>query len=76
MRTLSSMSKKKQLKISSETLFLYAPLAHRLGLYSIKTELEDLSLKFTKPEIYKAISLKLNETKIERNKFINKFISF
>ena len=46
---------------------------HRLGLYSIKTELEDLSLKFTKPEIYKAISLKLNETKIERNKFINKF---
>jgi len=73
MRTLSSMSKKKQLKISSETLFLYAPLAHRLGLYSIKTELEDLSLKFTKPEIYKAISLKLNETKIERNKFINKF---
>ncbi|MBH07571.1 MAG: RelA/SpoT family protein [Flavobacteriales bacterium] len=73
MRTLSSMSKKKQLKIASETLFLYAPLAHRLGLYSIKTELEDLSLKFTKPEIYKAISLKLNETKIERNKFINKF---
>ena len=73
MRTLSSMSKKKQLKISSETLFLYAPLAHRLGLYSIKTELEDLSLKFTKPEIYKAISLKLNETKIERNKFISKF---
>ena len=73
MRTLSSMSKKKQLKISSETLFLYAPLAHRLGLYSIKTELEDLSLKFTKPEVYKAISLKLNETKIERNKFINKF---
>ena len=73
MRTLSSMSKKKQLKISSETLFLYAPLAHRLGLYSIKTELEDLSLKFTKPEIYKAISIKLNETKRERTKFINKF---
>ena len=73
MRTLSSMSKKKQLKISSETLFLYAPLAHRLGFYSIKTELEDLSLKFTKPEIYKAISLKLNETKKDRSRFINKF---
>ncbi len=75
MRTLSAMSKQKQLKIASETLFLYAPLAHRLGLYSIKTELEDLGLKFTKPEVYKAISLKLNETKNERKKFINKFIS-
>ena len=71
--TLSSMSKKKQLKISSETLFLYAPLAHRLGLYSIKTELEDLSLKFTKPEIYKAISLKLNRTKIEEISLLTNF---
>ena len=73
MRTLDAMSKQQKLKIASETLYLYAPLAHRLGLYPIKTELEDLGLKFTKPEIYKAISLKLNETKISRNKYINKF---
>ena len=75
MRTLDAMSKQQKLKIASETLYLYAPLAHRLGLYPIKTELEDLGLKFTKPEIYKAISLKLNETKISRNKYINKFSS-
>jgi len=73
MRTLDAMSKQQKLKIASETLYLYAPLAHRLGLYAIKTELEDLGLKFTKPEIYKAISIKLNETKISRNKYINKF---
>ncbi|MBT7896484.1 MAG: bifunctional (p)ppGpp synthetase/guanosine-3',5'-bis(diphosphate) 3'-pyrophosphohydrolase, partial [Flavobacteriales bacterium] len=73
MRTLDAMSKQQQLKIASETLYLYAPLAHRLGLYPIKTELEDLGLKFTKPEIYKAISIKLNETKLSRNKYINKF---
>ncbi len=73
MRTLSAMSKQKQLKIASETLYLYAPLAHRLGLYRMKTELEDLGLKYTKPEIYKAISLKLNESKNERNRFISKF---
>ncbi|MEC7646636.1 MAG: bifunctional (p)ppGpp synthetase/guanosine-3',5'-bis(diphosphate) 3'-pyrophosphohydrolase [Bacteroidota bacterium] len=73
MRTLENMSKSKQLKIASETLYLYAPLAHRLGLYSIKTELEDLGLKFTKPEIYKAISEELNATKEERNKYILKF---
>ena len=58
MRTLESMPKHKQLKIASETLYLYAPLAHRLGLYIIKTELEDLGLKFTKSEVYKAISEK------------------
>ena len=73
MRTLESMTKPKQLKIASETIYLYAPLAHRLGLYSIKTELEDLGLKFTKSEVYKAISLNLNETKKERTKYINKF---
>ena len=73
MRTLDAMTKQKQLKIASETIYLYAPLAHRLGLYSIKTELEDLGLKFTKSEIYKAISISLNETKRDRSKYINKF---
>jgi len=72
MRTLEAMTKSKQLKIASETLYLYAPLAHRLGLYAIKTELEDLGLKFTKSEVYKAISLSLNETKKERARYINK----
>jgi GTP diphosphokinase / guanosine-3',5'-bis(diphosphate) 3'-diphosphatase len=73
MRTLDNMTKSKQLKIASETLFLYAPLAHRLGLYPIKTELEDLGLKFTKPEVYKAIAQELKATKEERNKYISKF---
>jgi guanosine-3',5'-bis(diphosphate) 3'-pyrophosphohydrolase len=73
MRTLDAMPVHKKLKIASETLYLYAPLAHRLGLYSIKTELEDLGLKFTKPEVYKAIAEGLNETKEERTKYITKF---
>ena len=73
MRTLENMTKPKQLKIASETLYLYAPLAHRLGLYSIKTELEDLGLKFTKPEVYKAIAEELKATKEERKKYILKF---
>ncbi|MBT6649757.1 MAG: bifunctional (p)ppGpp synthetase/guanosine-3',5'-bis(diphosphate) 3'-pyrophosphohydrolase [Flavobacteriales bacterium] len=73
MRTLDAMKKPKQLKIASETLYLYAPLAHRLGLYAIKTELEDLGIKFTKPEVYKAIAEGLQATKEERNKYITKF---
>ena len=73
MRTLENMTKSKQLKIASETLYLYAPLAHRLGLYSIKTELEDLGLKFTKPEVYKAIAEELKATKEEKKKYILKF---
>ena len=73
MRTLDAMPKAKQLKIASETLYLYAPLAHRLGLYSIKTEMEDLGLKFTKPEVYKAIAVGLKDTKEERKKYIGKF---
>ncbi len=74
MRTLESMTKEKQLKISSETAYLYAPLAHRLGLYSIKTELEDLSFKFTEPEIYSTIVQMIKESEADRKKFINRFM--
>ncbi|CAN5614175.1 RelA/SpoT family protein [soil metagenome] len=73
MRTLGSMPRDKQLKIASETAYLYAPLAHRLGLYAIKTELEDLSLKYTEPEVYKTIALKLQQSKKDRDKFIQEF---
>ncbi len=73
MRTLGSMRKDKQLKIASETSFLYAPLAHRLGLYNIKSELEDLSLKYTHPKDYKEIEDKLEKTKEVRERFIRKF---
>ena len=73
MRTLGSMRHDKQLKISSETKFLYAPLAHRLGLYSIKSELEDLSLLYTEPKVYEEIENKLKSTKDARNRFIRKF---
>lgn len=74
MRTLESMSREKQLKISSETSYLYAPLAMRLGLYEIKSELEDLSLKFTENDVYNEITNRLKETKKERTKFIHEFI--
>lgn len=74
MRTLASMPRHKQLKIASETMYLYAPLAHRLGLYSIKSELEDLYLKYTDTETYKEIVYKINESKSYRNKFIKNFI--
>lgn len=70
MRTLDSMPEYKQIKIASETTYLYAPLAHRLGLYSIKTELEDLALKYEHPLIYWEISKKFTETEEERNKYI------
>lgn len=73
MRTLEAMSPKSQLKIASETLYLYAPLAHRLGLYTLKTELEDISLSFTEPDVYKEIVSKLKESEKERIRFINKF---
>ena len=63
MRTLESLNREKQLKIASETMYLYAPLAHRMGLYAIKTEMEDLALKYTEPGLYKEIARKLNETK-------------
>lgn len=73
MRTLSSMRHDKQIKIASETKFLYAPLAHRLGLYSIKSELEDLAFRYTEPEIYNDIEKKLKSTQDVRNRFIRKF---
>ncbi|MGB6083555.1 RelA/SpoT family protein [Moheibacter sp.] len=75
MRTLESMHEDKQMKIASETIFIYAPLAHRMGLYNIKSELEDLSLKYTKPEEYFSIERKLQETKKEREKYIEDFSS-
>ncbi|MCB0806307.1 MAG: bifunctional (p)ppGpp synthetase/guanosine-3',5'-bis(diphosphate) 3'-pyrophosphohydrolase [Bacteroidales bacterium] len=74
MRTLDAMPVHKQLKIASETTYLYAPLAHRFGLYSIKTELEDLSLKYTEPEIYKSITAKIESTEKERKRFAQRFI--
>ncbi|MCE3227671.1 MAG: transporter [Bacteroidetes bacterium] len=74
MRTLEHMKRDKQIKIASETLFLYAPLAHRLGLNTIKTELEDLGLKYTDSEAYYDIAVKLKETEPERKRFIQKFI--
>jgi GTP pyrophosphokinase len=74
MRTLDSMARPKQMKIASETNYLYAPIAHRLGLYNIKGELEDLSLKFMQPEIYRDIAKKLAESKSKRTKYINEFI--
>src|SRR5829696_2046961 len=74
MRTLDSMKSEKQLKVSSETVYVYAPLAHRMGLYSIKTELEDHSMKYLEPETYKEIARKLAETRRERARFINEFI--
>ncbi len=74
MRTLDSMKREKQLKISSETVYVYAPLAHRMGLYNIKTELEDLAMKYLEPEEYKEIARKLSETKRERSRYINEFI--
>ena len=73
MRTLDHMAREKQLKIASETLFMYAPLAHRLGLYNIKTELEDLALKYKDPEIYEEIIGKLQKTQAVRTRFINAF---
>ena len=74
MRTLDSMKREKQLKIASETVYVYAPLAHRMGLYNIKTELEDLSMKYMEPDSYRYIAQKLDKTKRERTRYINDFI--
>ena len=74
MRTLESMPRNKQLRVSSETIYLYAPLAHRLGLNAIKTELEDLYLRFTDNPTYKDIADKIDETRASRNRFIKQFV--
>lgn len=74
MRTLDSMPRHKQLKIASETIYLYAPLAHRLGLYAIKTELEDLYLKYTDTEIYTELTNKVRQSRSARNRFIKDFV--
>ena len=73
MLTMDSMPEYKQLKIASETLYIYAPLAHRIGLYNIKTALEDLSLKYTEPEVFNDISDKIEESKEEQQKYIDDF---
>ena len=73
MRTLDSLPEHKKMKVAGETIFLYAPLAHRLGLYAIKSELEDLSFKFRQPQIYEEISSKLKHTEKKNIALINKF---
>ena len=75
MLTMDSMPEHKQIKIASETLYIYAPLAHRIGLYNIKTELEDLSLKYTEPEVYNSILEKISESKDDQNRYIKNFSS-
>ncbi|MEI7508362.1 MAG: RelA/SpoT family protein [Flavobacterium sp.] len=70
MQTMDSMPDYKQVKIASETLYIYAPLAHRLGLYNIKTKLEDLGSKYTEPVVYKDIVSKIKETKEEQDEYI------
>ncbi|WP_297792485.1 RelA/SpoT family protein [uncultured Eudoraea sp.] len=73
MLTMDAMPEHKQVKMASETLYIYAPLAHRIGLYNIKTELEDLSLKYTEPEVYKDIQEKIEKTKEEQHNYIDEF---
>jgi GTP pyrophosphokinase len=73
MQTMDAMMPDKQIKIASETLYIYAPLAHRIGLYSIKTELEDLGLKYTEPEVYNEILTKIRESKEDQDAYINAF---
>ena len=73
MQTMDSMADYKQAKIASETLYIYAPIAHRIGLYNIKTELEDLALKYTDPERYNSILNKMEESKEEQQEYIEAF---
>ena len=76
MQTLDAMPEYKQVKIASETLYIYAPLAHRIGMYNVKTELEDLSLKYTEPHRYEAIKDKIEESKDAQNLYISSFSDF
>jgi len=73
MQTMDAMRPDKQVKIASETLYIYAPLAHRIGLYNIKTELEDLGLKYTEPEVYSDILTKIKESKEDQDLYIKEF---
>ena len=73
MQTMDAMPSDKQVKIASETLYIYAPLAHRLGLYNIKTELEDLGLKYTEPEVYNSIVAKVKASKEEQQNYLERF---
>ena len=73
MQTMDAMPPDKQLKIASETLYIYAPLAHRLGLYNIKTDLEDLGLKYTEPEVFNDIDSKIKESEEDQDKYIKTF---
>lgn len=73
MQTMDSMPGPKQVKIASETLYIYAPLAHRIGLYNVKTQLEDLGLKYTEPDVYQDILSKIKESKEEQDAYIEAF---
>lgn len=75
MRNLSLFSKQEQITVSSETVYLYAPLGHRLGLYKLKSELEDWAMRYLNPDVYQNIEKKLQETEAERNRFIREFTS-
>jgi GTP pyrophosphokinase len=73
MQTLDAMSNEKQIKIASETLNIYAPIAHRIGLYDVKSELEDLGLKYTEPDVFNDIKNKIDDSKEEQDKYIKNF---
>ena len=74
MQTMDVMPRHKQIKIASETLYIYAPLAHRVGMYNIKTELEDLGLKYTEPEVYDEIQQRIQENFDSQEEFIDRFV--
>jgi len=74
MRTIGPMPRRKQLRIAAETSFIYAPLAHRLGLYNFKNEFEDICMKITEPDIYSELEAKIEDTEVERSKYIKLFV--